>query len=44
MLCVGILRYQQVLCESFDGSEVTTRESNELVVQKENWKIVLGRK
>ena len=32
MLCVGILHYQQVLC----GSEVTTREGNELVVQKEN--------
>ena len=32
MLCVRILHYQQVLC----GSEVTTREGNELVVQKEN--------
>ena len=32
MLCVGILHYQQVLC----GREVTTREGNELVVQKEN--------
>ena len=36
MLCVGILHYQQVLCLCFDGSEVTTREGNELVVQKEN--------
>ena len=36
MLCVGILHYQQVLCQCFDGSEVTTREGNELVVQKEN--------
>ena len=36
MLCVGILHYQQVLCESVDGSEVTTTERNELVVQKEN--------
>ena len=33
MLCVGILHYQQVLCDS----EVTTREGNELVVQKENF-------
>ena len=36
MLCVGILHYQQVLLECFDGSEVTTREGNELVIQKEN--------
>ena len=37
MLCVEILHYQQVLCgECFDGSEVTTREGNELVVPKEN--------
>ena len=37
MLCVGILDYQEVLCQCFDGSEVTTREGNyELVVQKEN--------
>ena len=36
MLCVGILHYQQVLCQCFDGSEVTTIEGNELVVQKGN--------
>ena len=36
MLCVEILHYQQVLCGVFYGSEVTTREGNELVVQKEN--------
>ena len=26
MLCVGILHYQQVLCECSDGSEVKRRE------------------
>ena len=36
MLCVWTLHYQQVLLECFDGSEVTSREGNELVVQKEN--------
>ena len=37
MLCVGILHYQQVCVrDCFDGSEVTTREGNELAVQKEN--------
>ena len=37
MLCVGILHYQRVfLFECFDGSEVATREGNELVIQKEN--------
>ena len=37
MLCVGILHYQQsFVFECFDGSEVTAREGNELVVQKEN--------
>ena len=53
MLCVWTLHYQQVLLECFDGSEVTSREGNELVVQKENCvveemlyrrKIVLWRK
>ena len=37
MLGVGILHYQQVLCEEcFDISEVTTRKGNESIVQKEN--------
>ena len=37
MLGVGILHYQQVLCqECFDVSEVTTREGIESIVQKEN--------
>ena len=37
MLGVGILHYQQVLCqECFDVSEVTTRKGNESIVQKEN--------
>ena len=36
MLCVWTLHYPQVLLECFNGSEVTSREGNELVVKKEN--------
>ena len=37
MVCVGILHLSaSFVLECFDGSEVTTREGNELVVQKEN--------
>ena len=37
MRSIGILHYQQVLCqECFDVSEVTTRKGHESIVQKEN--------
>ena len=37
MLCVEIGQFSaSFVLECFDGSEVTTREGNELIVQKEN--------